>query len=429
MNKYSDFVKVLGNGENPSYILQGSLFDHIFTSQEGKELIELQSKYQNEDDSNFGLDFSSDSLVKDDKLSGGYIYWIYKEIELIELYKLKNFKVSSISSDFNILRIFFRIGTKFSLIKDKSVKSHFVALELLKNCLFIVKKLIPTKTVKKYEILSFHFFLVQILDVFSNMYDTKLYKQTEKVNVFVNKLSLLSDRTKHVKIPTNKMIQKFQKFLTFLDISSSSLLHSSSILFGEDSTCIKFYKEATKAVLFVSFCDFMFFTQSLKAGQLHVVKQTLASISIQNVFQEVKENPVMVKNNSLSPILFSFDCLISLVCYMKFSKIGKKSDLVQTELYLCEDIYRSFGLFEKLNEIKSDVTEKLKCFLDNIKDKEYNKSKMFADKYDKLAENLFYTKLMFGATMECKNMKSILIKATEIFNNLYSKIKIYKYKD
>ena len=102
--------------------------------------------FQNEDISNYWIDLLSNLLVKDDYFSTGFVYWICKESKLVKIYKLKDFKVNHNSYNFTIQRIFFFLVTKFSLEKDKSVENYFVALELLKNCLFITQKLKSNKT-------------------------------------------------------------------------------------------------------------------------------------------------------------------------------------------------------------------------------------------------------------------------------------------
>ena len=233
LSRFFRYVKLFDKKEKPFYMLQGSLFDYIFTSKAEKELIELQSKFKNADVFNQGIDSLSNSLVKDDNLSAECVYWIYRGKKFVELYKLKDFKVNHNSYNFTILRLFFQIGTKFSLKKDNSVESHFVTLELLKNCLYIAENLKPTKTLRKYKIISYLFFLLQILNAFINMNKTKLCKGNKRVIDLINKFTMLSGRAKDVKIAKNPTIQKFQKYLSFLDVFCFSLVNPS------DSVCSK----------------------------------------------------------------------------------------------------------------------------------------------------------------------------------------------
>lgn len=333
MNDYSECVKPLDIGEKLSYMLQSSLFDYIFTNKAGKELIEIQSKYQNEDVSNHGFDSLSDLFVKTHGLSAGFVYWIYKGSKFVELYKLKDFKVNCVSRDLSLLRIFFHVGTKFSLKKDKSPESHFVALELLKYCLLIAENIVPTKIILKYKLISFLFFIIQIKDVFNNMYDSKMCKQTKKVLDLINRLSLLSSRSINAKISTNTTIQMLEKYLSFLNAIYSSLLQSSSILIREDCVNFRYYEGLMRVVAFISLYKLNFFSLSSASGQVRDFGQTNALDILETTLQAVGQNINAIKkllNDPFHSVLFNLTDMISLVRRVKLLK--QENTLIASKL-------------------------------------------------------------------------------------------------
>ena len=62
------------------------------------------------------------------------VYWIYQEGNFDKVYRLKDFNVINFSYEMVLVKLIFFFGVAYSLVKNKSVKHHFICLELLKQC-------------------------------------------------------------------------------------------------------------------------------------------------------------------------------------------------------------------------------------------------------------------------------------------------------
>ena len=153
--EFSKFVKQCKIKGEDFYVLQARMFDNILTNEIVQSKLELHSHLKT-DNKKSNINYSNcDFFLKNKNTMIGCVYWISQEDSLVKVYRLRDFNVINLSYEMVLVELFFHFGIAFSLKGNKSVKDHFVCLELLKHCLVIAEGLELTKTLKNIKAIAF----------------------------------------------------------------------------------------------------------------------------------------------------------------------------------------------------------------------------------------------------------------------------------
>ena len=375
--KFSNDVLQCKEKDNTFYILQGRMFQNILTNTKLKDKLELQNQTK------IGVDNTVRVFSTPDFFLEGCVYWITKDESFVKVYKLKDFKVINISYEMVLVKLFFHFGIAFPQDEKKSVKDHFVCLELLKHCLVIAEGLKLTKTLKNIKAIAFSCFLSQVVNVFKATSKAN-FRQVNKEFVEIKEKFCFSLSPLHI-LQSKVSLSNLQLYLSFLDGYAHEII-SFTKKFSKYQTC--FYS-AYMAIItcikeLVMFCELFLFVQSANANLLFIFRQTFCSKEIYKLCKTEFSEDVIDTEQSLITIrtsaLVCFDWLIELVCSCVSAKFNSNefSNVVVTSLFLNRSVYKNLQFSDYLINSVESHKEKHKKFFQSSENMMHQLEKVFS---------------------------------------------------
>ena len=367
VKKFFNFVKECKTNKNTFYILQGRMFDDILTNKIFKDNLKFQLQYKSDDYDTDNHDNMPDCFIKDENALAGCVCWISQDGSFVKVYKIKDINVTSFSYEMVLIKILFNFGIAVFLEKNKSVKDHFVCLELLKYCLIIAEGLELPEILQNIKAIAFSCFLSQVTNVFKSSSKAN-FRQVNKELVKLKKNFSFSFSSSKVS-QSQVSLHDLQVYLSFIDGYANKIINLKEwytqyqpSYFSPFMSTITFIKEL------VMYCDLLLFVQCLNAKQLHIFRQTYCSKEIYKVCEtEFYEDVINTKQSSvtiLTTALACFDWLIELVCSCIFASTftNEFNDTVVTDFYLNNSLYNKLQLGDYVYDSNESLREKHKQF-------------------------------------------------------------------
>ena len=410
--KFSKFIKQCKTKSSKFYILRGKMFNHILTNEVIKNELELQDEYIIREKQTENFDYLSDCLQKDINFLTGRVYWIYENSSFGKVYRLKDFNVMNISYEMVLVKLFFHFGIAYSLVKNKSVKHHFIYLELLKQCLVIAEGLKSTKTLQNIEAIAFSCFLSQVVNVF---------KITSKANIrpvkkdFVElkekfSLSFFPSNVSHSQLNLSNL----QVYLSFLDGYAYRIISFTENFKQYQISFSSAYLATTTYIKdLVMFYDLQLFVQSANEKKFYVFRQTYCSKEVYSLCETEFSKHVIDSENSLittlTTALVCFDWLIELVCSCIFASdsTNELNEIVVIGLYLNKSLYKKLQLDNFLHKIDESLLEKHREFFQSSVNTYFQKKRFLLSVLESSILNCFKSHNRFFAISE--RLKIIII--------------------